>query len=363
MATLFCIVAIDVSAQDGGLEQIIVEKYYVSDENDTSVDDDGGPLPVGSVTYRVFVDMKPDYIFQAAYGEPGHELSIATSTSFFNNEDRGETFPGFGENRLDDNTVMLDSWLSVGGACDECIGVLKTNDDGVNTIENGDGVLQNADPSAGIPLTEQDGHIAGNPEFVTTVGISADIDIFNNTNDAAAPSIFSTTNGAWSSLSGSMGPDPNENIVLIGQFTTNGEFSFELNIQIRNETTIAVENYVAKDPVGDEIVIPSLIYPLISTSTEEIENKTELELVKIAPNPASDFLNIDLEFEASEQGDYEIYTLNGKLVQSGQMSYSQFSENTRQIDIRPLANTGLYLLKLNLGGLTNTKKFFKTNSN
>ena len=38
-----------------GLDNIIVEKYYVSNANDAS--GSAGALPVGSVTYRFFADL------------------------------------------------------------------------------------------------------------------------------------------------------------------------------------------------------------------------------------------------------------------------------------------------------------------
>ena len=57
-----------------GLEGVIVEKYYISDANDATVNSVGGVLPVGSVTYRVYLDLAPDYIFQSAYGDPLHEF-------------------------------------------------------------------------------------------------------------------------------------------------------------------------------------------------------------------------------------------------------------------------------------------------
>src|SRR5436190_1343744 len=91
-----------------GLEGIVVEKYYVSDANDTTANGTGGVLPVGSITYRIYVDMLPGYKFQAAYGVDvaptnvvstgDHELRIETTTLFFNNEDRGATTPGFTKN-------------------------------------------------------------------------------------------------------------------------------------------------------------------------------------------------------------------------------------------------------------------------
>ena len=74
-----------------GLERVIVEKYYVSNADDSIAS--AGILPVGSVTYRVYFDMLPGYAFTAAYGNAPHPLIIKTSTKFFNNEDRGSTNP------------------------------------------------------------------------------------------------------------------------------------------------------------------------------------------------------------------------------------------------------------------------------
>ena len=42
-----------------GLENIVVEKYYVSNAADAagSIANNGGALPVGAVTYRIYADM------------------------------------------------------------------------------------------------------------------------------------------------------------------------------------------------------------------------------------------------------------------------------------------------------------------
>src|ERR1700758_445591 len=106
LSTAFISLSFFAQAQaPSGLDSVIVEKYYISNANDTSVNSIGGVLPIGSVTYRIFVDMKPGYTFEAAYGvdiaptglrNPGdHELRISTTTLFFNNEDRGDMVPSY----------------------------------------------------------------------------------------------------------------------------------------------------------------------------------------------------------------------------------------------------------------------------
>ena len=66
------------------LKEVIVEKYYVADSTDY-IDTTGGALPKGSVTYRIYIGMKPGYKLQMVYGDPKHELEIKTTTKFFNN--------------------------------------------------------------------------------------------------------------------------------------------------------------------------------------------------------------------------------------------------------------------------------------
>lgn len=239
-----------------GLEKIIVEKYYVSDEKDAAASN--GNLPAGSVTYRIFTDMLPGYRFQAAYGIPGHELRIATTTSFFNDENYGGTVANvIPDHKLSDNALMLDSWLSVGAASEGTLGILKIKDDETETVIHAKVFLQNSNPAAGIPLNKHDGLIHGTAAKVTGFGIDSIIDVFKNKTNG---SLFSTTNGSWASMYGSIGPDSIDNKVLIAQITTNGVFTFELNIQIGTPYG-GVENYVARNPVGNEIQLSSLIYP------------------------------------------------------------------------------------------------------
>ncbi|MEI7801222.1 MAG: Ig-like domain-containing protein [Bacteroidota bacterium] len=242
-----------------GLEQITVEKYYVSNATDASFS--SGTLPAGSVTWRIYADMLPGYKFQAAYGVPTHTMKITTTTSFFNNTDYGSTAPTFSKTNAAKNSVMLDSWFSSGAACAGNFGILKTEDDGVANVVNntpaapGGKILQNNNASAGIPLTTQDGLIAGSPEAVTFVGLGTLTDQFND--GSVSGNSFITSNGSWASLNGSTGPVPATNRVLIAQITTDGILHLELNIQIGTPSG-GVQNYVASSPVGAEITIPSL---------------------------------------------------------------------------------------------------------
>jgi hypothetical protein len=250
-----------------GLENVIVEKYYVSNAADAA--GSSGTLPVGSVTYRIFVDMLPGYNFQALYGVNGanpHTLLIQSSTAFFNNEDYGGTTPNASAANVRKNSALLDSYFSVGGGANGKIAVLKT-DDTDGSPGNAQGILQNNDATAGAPInigtttntTAKDGLISGSPVSVTFVGIpntgNGDLGIFDATSQVGG--LFSTDNGSVAALGGATGADPATNRVLVGQFTTDGVFHFELNIQIGTPTG-GVQNYVASNPVGAEITVPFL---------------------------------------------------------------------------------------------------------
>jgi hypothetical protein len=228
-----------------GLENLIVEKYYVSNAADAA--GSVGTLPEGSVTWRFYADLLPGYKFVMAYGDVNHRVYFHSSTSFFNNEDRGATTPSYSKTQARSNTVMLDSWLSVGAACSGNFGVLKTEDDGVSNVVNSNGLLANNDASAGIPLTTQDGLLAGTPFSTSFIGISdAQLSVFNATSQAG--NTFTTNDGAWFNLDGSVGPFPATNRVLIAQITTDGILDYELNIQLGTPTG-GVQKFVASNPL------------------------------------------------------------------------------------------------------------------
>ncbi|MFM8432185.1 MAG: hypothetical protein ACKOA1_05260, partial [Bacteroidota bacterium] len=138
IALLTSLGSINVQAQNG-LQNVIIEKYYVSNAADSS--SAAGTLPVGSVTYRIYVDMLPGYNFQALYGVSNHPLRLQSSTSFFNDENYGSTSPnGISTTNIRKFTAMIDSWFSVGAGCNGKIGVRKTADtDG--TLGNANGIL------------------------------------------------------------------------------------------------------------------------------------------------------------------------------------------------------------------------------
>jgi hypothetical protein len=335
-----------------GLENVLVEKYYISDANDEA--GSIGILPVGSVTYRIFVDMLPGYNFQMAYGSQSHTLLMNTTTSFFNNEDRGGITPTFTKAQAKNNTVMLDSWLSAGAACVGNFGILKAEDNGVANVVNGDGLLMNDDILAGIPLTTQDGLIAGTPGSFGILGIDSAIAVFDAISQFG--NSFSTTNGAWYCLNGASGPDTSVNRVLIAQITTEGQFSFELNVQIGTPSG-DIEKYVAKNPLGTEIQFDRLSYnSSLDTYVKPISQKENV--FTIFPNPSNGISTLNINsLDNKFNNYYTIYDLLGNVIISKKIESASGKYNDK-IDLTSKAN-GLYIITVSLNGVRSTCKLIK----
>ncbi len=238
-------------AQDG-LEGIIVEKFYVSTGADNAGKLFSGDLPKGSVTYRIYVDLKPGYRFQAAYGTPSHPLVIQSSENFFNHIEAGNIQPNIiPERTYKKNIALLDSWLSVGACGQGQMGILKEVDDTIsdNMIVFEKGYFRNKKKI--IPLYKKDGMKRAQfipfPTFYQMDSLSF---VFGS---STLSNELKIDNAAWACMGkGSVGADSlTTNCVLIAQLTTHGSLNFELNLLIGAPNGTS-QKYVAKNPVGEE---------------------------------------------------------------------------------------------------------------
>jgi hypothetical protein len=216
------------------LEGVIVERYYIADSLDAADEDGSAQLVEGAVTYRVYLEMKEGYDLQVLGGFANHAITFNTTTSFFNNEDRGEAWgDAINDIHLNKNTVAIDSWLAAGAASDAHWGVLKTDDPDGTMLNNNDGgsvgvpLLANDAPGVGIPLNVVDGLFQDTvpPPSSTFVGVAPEI---FNTGGAS----YSDENFGLAVLGDLHCPTPG-NKLLIGQFTTDGMFSFCLNLWLK----------------------------------------------------------------------------------------------------------------------------------
>ncbi len=342
-----------------GLEGVVVEKFYISNAADSIDAVNNGavyPLYVGSTTYRVYANLLPGYKLVNLYGDATHPLNIETTTAFYNDPNYGfKLYQGTSVNNTKKNTTMIDSYLSMGGVANGLMGVLKSEDtDG--SIGNLQGILANIDSQMGLPITganSSDGLMPGIPSVPGGLGFSTELDVFDQT----AGSILTTTNGAVYVLGGVEGVTAS-NHVLIGQFTTNGDFSFKLNLQILTPTAGVTELYVADTPTGTELTDTTLTYnsnPNGGVGIEETISQSALSIdYTVYPNPTSESFAIRQTGNMTQSNfDYTVTDLSGKTVVSGHSN-----AKTTQVDASNL-QTGIYLVTMTQDGIVSTSKLIK----
>jgi len=201
-----------------------------------------------------------------------HPFSISSTEVFFNNILDGRTFAkDFIKGRYLENTVALDTWLTLGQTAKQgtkyYYGILKdqdtdgsfvggANNDGGSALVPG-GLLINEDPSCGIPLTTADGMDTLNiaPNNWQNNGI---LDCFSGEDNtmfgSLVPQTFFQSSSFALSCSGVQGTVADSNQVIIAQLTTLGEISFNLNIAVEQFENGAprLVNYVSSDTLLGE---------------------------------------------------------------------------------------------------------------
>ena len=364
--------SIYVNAQGQGLEGIVVEKYYQTDALDSTNAADNGSstvLRTGSIAYRVFVDMAPGFKFITMFGQsdlsnnPVHPWVIKTTTDFFNDPNNGQVFPQSNSlNNTKKHLTLIDSYLCTGGVCVGKMGVVKT-DDTDGSIGNSNGVLTNNPGGVfGVAINSivagaQDGLMPGTPISPNALGLGTQSDVFDQT----AGSTFSVINGAVAALGGAVGTTTS-NMILIGQFTTNGILTFTFNVQISNTLTNVAEIYVPTALSTTETSFPALIYTSATTNTTTDvsikENKLgSVNMLEIVPNPVTD--NATLRFNSKLN---ETITLSVIGQDGAELLNSTFEavagQNTVDVDLSTL-RSGIYFLSLNSSGTYICKKITK----
>lgn len=249
-----------------GLEGVVVEKFYLTDAADQANALSNGAvttLEVGTTAYRVYIDMASGYKFSQLYGNAEHNLVVNTTTNFYNDPNYGVAVnpATVSVNNIRKHTAMIDSWFTTGGAAATKAGVMKPEDtDGA--LVNLQGILANNPGGCyGLPITgagAQDGLVPSNSTTYispNTLGIGTALDVLDQT---PGNSIV-ISNGSIAALGGVVGPTAS-NRVLVAQFTTKGDLSFQFNVQLVNIATGAAENYVASNPNANELTHPTLTF-------------------------------------------------------------------------------------------------------
>jgi hypothetical protein len=217
------------------LESVIVEKYYVATADDCK-DTIGGKLAKGSVTYRIYLDLKLGYKLETVFGSDIHPIVIETSTSFFNDTILGAAT---GDNiiryNVNKHNVALDSWVTLASATNFHNAILKSEDNDSSFI------------TCKEQLKKADGLKFGNISGVVFFG--TDLKFFKNYVNAKR---FFLNDGAWANFAWVEGPTPS-NRVLVAQLTTDGKLSFELNAQVATPAGETIR-FVAKHNEADDTI-------------------------------------------------------------------------------------------------------------
>ena len=216
-----------------GLERVIVEEYFV---NHTQKIDE---IPDSAITYRIYVDLEPGYRLQTIYGAPFHPFRFETSTAFYNHRHGNLMGDNLVETMLNDMSYVLDSYVTIGAASNSHMGVLLGDDK--------DGSLLNTQF-----FKENDG--LKKDSIGELIYYNLEPDIFSAENG----SVFESENFLIGSYGGVSGPTP-ENRILIAQLTTDGDLSFEINIQIAKPKEDPIQ-FVARQPVAEGIYFEDLTY-------------------------------------------------------------------------------------------------------
>ena len=263
------------------LEGVIVEKYYVSDSFDATDTTMGSVVEAGSVTYRIYLDLKAGSKLISVYGDPNHPFIIRSTAPFYNNTLQPGADFGYLLNKnlfLSVPTLALDSWITLGYAAKNQSGVLKTHDTDGNFFAGANnsggssmvpgGLLVNTDTTAGIPVTTCDGLMTNTTTLSTWLdngfkdGAGQDTTIFGGMNNGLE---FISNNSFLQQSNGVLSTGTDSTIVLVAQLTTKGEISFKLNVVLEQtvDTTTSIVKYVSSSDslLAGEIVSPLLSYP------------------------------------------------------------------------------------------------------
>ncbi|MFN6115581.1 MAG: immunoglobulin domain-containing protein, partial [Flavobacteriales bacterium] len=261
-----------------GLEGVIVEEYHTITQADADFINAQSPtyaMPVGAKVYRVYIDMAPNYRFLnvVASADNSNPVNFQTTTTFWNTTDMAGGSADFSpaQTRNLPRGLAFDSYITIhttgksgstvlactafgGGssANTQQVGVLRSAD------SNGNGTLCNSYPG----FTGADGHIQ-NPFANAVPALSLNL---SGTMDFAALEAdgnqFTFINDAWATLPAQTGVDPTgTNRVLVGQFTTNGVFTFKINVALSNPSNQVEEYFHTSAANPGSQVSPFLTYP------------------------------------------------------------------------------------------------------
>lgn len=264
-------------SQSLALQDVFVEKIPVSAAAQAA----DPKLNANSVTYRIFIKLAPEWRLSTVQGLFANPLLFITSTQFYNTADIGTSFPTYRPIPNMSQPLYYDSWITIGSysraaSASKIVPLFEDNTDGIR-----DGFILGAaeNPSAIDPATQID-LIWGDQ-----MGPSADYGL---------EPAYEPENVIYYAAGGVAGATAS-NYICIGQWTTNGDFTFELGFQAYHPTR-AAQNYVYRDATvpGGFIYTPLAFYTTINAAPV---------VSLVAPTSASTYTTGDLVNMAATASD------------------------------------------------------------
>lgn len=233
------------------IENLLIETYYIADANDANSAQANG-LEEGMVTYRVYLDLAPDISVVSIFGDENHPLFFSSTAPFFNSL-AGQTM---GHNIIEAGftvfpVTLLDSYLSFAASTGTHCAIPKEIDPDGSLYPDGVGIeqiLSNDDPDMIFPITERDGLISPPDGSTGTApdgffaipsidSLSAVFGTITSRSSFTSDSVYTSDSSmplfALEAPSGVAGKG-DENLFLIGQFTTAGELTFKINVVLKD---------------------------------------------------------------------------------------------------------------------------------
>ena len=114
-------------------------------------------------------------------------------------------------------------------------------------------------------------------------------------------------------------------------------------------TSVRTYNNAGIEPIDS---LQTKFNMLHSCGNASLSESTFAQAIKIAPNPATDYINVEFDSQINNEMQYQICGLNGNLIFEGKL------ESDSKIDLKSL-NPGAYLLKLKIDEFWMTQKIIK----
>jgi hypothetical protein len=245
-----CLIFLSVTAfSQQGLQGVIVEKYHVATVADNAADP---TLPVGAVTYRVFIYMQDGWRLRSIFGSVDDAQNVVIRTSAANgfwNRTAANGGRRWGHQinfaALAGSSLRYDSWLGMGAAA-------APNANGTDfyhgipvSIANPTGIITLA-----VPTRVLAGEVNGDQRTILYPMMEGTSTVNNYT--SADFGLYDTDNANW--LAGA----DSDNRLLIGQFTTTGDFTYQFNIAVNRTSDNLSELYVAENEIAGQFLFPAL---------------------------------------------------------------------------------------------------------